>query len=534
MMMNRQALANRLLVTVILFSLMYLILAASFLSLFYFERASLNVKGMEEKLVLTVSNSASIALYVDNPEIADEVMSSLLLHDEFNGVKLKGVDGVEFSLSKLASSDEQWKNLTRFPLVSPVKDEVIGHLLLDVNQKYLDSVTQEKVFIQLVMLVSQLLMLMVVTAFAVRKVVGAPLKELAENLSKVEPGRDDMLPYNNENRDNEIGLVTASVNRFVEASHQAIETERNLRATIERMERHYRHIFETTQVGILVLDKNGHLIHSNPTLFGRLIKESFELTAILETQPFFEHVFQNPELAWQMSEQTISSGDVAAGDLRINKKYNNEQWVHLLLSAHKDEHSGEWIIEGIMYDITVRVQKERDTMLLALEDNLTGLKNRRGCERFFARLVSQKEAGYIATMMVDLDGFKDVNDTHGHAAGDEVLCTIARRLKRIARGRQDVIGRLGGDELLVILALEQMTPDVLTDIAEQIVEICALPIELPSRTSVNIGGSVGVSYARLAEIEFDVLLQQADEAMYHVKQNGKNGYAFYSPELRRA
>ncbi|BCL71252.1 hypothetical protein TUMSATVNIG1_32180 [Vibrio nigripulchritudo] len=533
-MMNKQALANRLLVTVVIFSLMYLVLAASFLTLFYFERASLNVRDMEEKLVLTVSNSASIALYVDNPEIADEVMSSLLLHDEFNGVKLKGIDGIEFSLSKLTSNREQWQNLERFPLVSPVKDEVIGHLILDVNQEYLDSVTQEKVFIQLVMLISQLLMLLIVTAFAVRKVIGFPLQKLAENLSKVEPGKDELLPYNNENRDNEIGLVTASVNRFVEASHQAIETERNLRATIERMERHYRHIFETTQVGILVLDKNGHLIHSNPTLFGRLIKESFELTAILETQPFFEHVFQNPELAWQMSEQTISSGDMASGDLRINKRYSADQWVHLLLSAHKDEHSGEWLIEGIMYDITVRVQKERDTLLLALEDNLTGLKNRRGCERFVATLASQKKAAYIATMMLDLDGFKDVNDTHGHAAGDEVLCTIARRLKKVARGGQDVIGRIGGDELLVILALEQINPDVLAGIAEQIVEICARPIELPSRSTVRIGGSVGVAYAGVNDIEFDALLQQADEAMYQVKENGKNGYAFYNPELRRA
>lgn len=219
-MMNKQALANRLLVTVVIFSLMYLVLAASFLTLFYFERASLNVRDMEEKLVLTVSNSASIALYVDNPEIADEVMSSLLLHDEFNGVKLKGIDGIEFSLSKLTSNREQWQNLERFPLVSPVKDEVIGHLILDVNQEYLDSVTQEKVFIQLVMLISQLLMLLIVTAFAVRKVIGFPLQKLAENLSKVEPGKDELLPYNNENRDNEIGLVTASVNRFVEASHQ--------------------------------------------------------------------------------------------------------------------------------------------------------------------------------------------------------------------------------------------------------------------------------------------------------------------------
>jgi diguanylate cyclase (GGDEF)-like protein len=187
-----------------------------------------------------------------------------------------------------------------------------------------------------------------------------------------------------------------------------------------------------------------------------------------------------------------------------------------------------------MYDITVRVQKERDTLLLALEENLTGLKNRRGCERFVATLASQKKAAYIATMMLDLDGFKDVNDTHGHAAGDEVLCTIARRLKKVARGGQDVIRRIGGDELLVILALEQINPDVLAGIAEQIVEICARPIELPSRSTVRIGGSVGVSYAGVNDIEFDALLQQADEAMYQVKENGKNGYAFYNPELRRA
>jgi len=526
-MKNNQSLSNRLLITVVLFSLLYLLIAASFLSVFYLEQATESVQETERKLVLTVSNSAAIALYVDNPVIATEVMQALLLHDEVLGVKLVGHDGVEFSASKLASDQGQWQNIESFPLYSPVANEVIGRIQLDVNQGYIDQLTRDQVKVQLSMLLVELVILLVAMLIAVRHIIGIPLTELAKGLAKVKPGYAEKLPVHEANRENELGLVTQSINNFVESSAKALEVERELRATIERMEQHYRHIFDTTQVGILVLDENGRLIHSNPTLFGRLLKENYELLALLESQPFFKHVFEAPDEAWKLSEQAMSSGDVASGDLRINARYSPDQWVHLLLSAYQDGMSGEWFIEGIMYDVTARVQREYDILLLALEDKLTGLKNRLGCERFIQHRQALHAEEYVAVMLLDLDGFKPINDQHGHAAGDEVLRVIARRLQHLVREEQDEVARMGGDELLVVLFLTEISSAWVQAFAERVLAACSKPIELADNGQVMVTCSVGVAYAPTQDMDFDRLVEQADEAMYHVKNHGRNGVHYY-------
>ncbi len=526
-MKNKKSLSNRLLITVMLFSLLYLCIAAGFLSAFYLEEATNSVKETERKLVLTVSSSAAIALYVDNPVIAKEVMQSLLLHDEILGVRLKGEDGVEFSLSKLDALSVQWENTSDFPLISPVSSEVIGVLQLDINQGYIDKVTWHRVELQLWLSLIELVTLLVAMLIAVRKIIGIPLTELARRLAKVKPGNTEKLPVDNANRDNELGLVAKSINDFVESSARALEVERELRITIERMEQHYRHIFDTTQAGILVLDENGRLIHNNPTLFGLLIKDCEELRLKLENQPFFKHVFEDSDQAWALSELTMSSGDVASGDLRINVEYSEEQWVHLLLSAYQDSNSGAWFFEGIMYDVTARVQRENDTLLLALEDKLTGLKNRLGCERFIQHRQAAQVDDSVVVMLLDLDNFKPINDQYGHSAGDEVLCVIARRLQHLIRIEQDEVGRMGGDELVIILFLSDLSSGWTRDFAERVLSVCSEPIILANQQQVKVTCSIGISNSMVEDMDFEDLVNKADAAMYHVKSNGRNGVYHY-------
>ncbi|USD65662.1 diguanylate cyclase [Vibrio sp. SCSIO 43136] len=527
--MNKGSLVNRLLLTVALFAGLYLLIAASFLSVFYMDKAFDTVKETEEKLVLTVTNSASIAVFVDNPEIANEVMNALLLHDEFLGVRLRSIDEVvSFSASKASNQPQPSQPATQYPLYSPIDASVIGYLELDINQGYIDELTQKQVMIQLVVLSVQIMVLVFALVFAARHIVGFPLQSLAKNLAKVKPGKAEKLPIRGDNQQDEVNLVTQSINHFVESSAKALETERELRSTIEKMEQHYRHIFDTTQVGILVLDENGCLIHKNPTLFGRLIQESYELLALLESQPFFKLVFDDPDAAWALSEQAMSSGDVAAGDLRINKKYHPEQWVHILLSAYRDDKTGEWFIEGIMYDITARVQREQDTLSLAIEDRLTGLSNRLGCERYITQVLEQYQQGAVVVMLIDLDGFKPVNDQYGHAAGDKVLQAIAGRLLNLPLDMGHQVGRLGGDELLVMMVVEQYDKQQMQWIAQKIVQVCSEPISVSSEVSVRVTCSVGISHSLVESATFEQLVGDADEAMYYVKENGRNGVCHYA------
>ncbi|MFN3686259.1 diguanylate cyclase domain-containing protein [Salinarimonas sp.] len=148
---------------------------------------------------------------------------------------------------------------------------------------------------------------------------------------------------------------------------------------------------------------------------------------------------------------------------------------------------------------------------LALHDPLTGLPNRRS---FHDRLAQALETGGCALLVVDLDGFKPVNDAHGHEAGDRLLVAIAERLQACA-GPAGFVARLGGDEFAVILP----AAEVARAAAEEIVRAVSAPVTLGDVT-VAIGASVGLAEARPGETG-DALLRRADGALYDAKRRGR-------------
>jgi diguanylate cyclase (GGDEF)-like protein/PAS domain S-box-containing protein len=186
---------------------------------------------------------------------------------------------------------------------------------------------------------------------------------------------------------------------------------------------------------------------------------------------------------------------------------------------------------GSAKDITAVRESQRDASRMAQYDSLTGLANRhRMTKRLTAVLTAYKAAKRsCALMMLDLDRFKQVNDTLGHPAGDDLLKQVAQRLERIV-GNQGEIGRLGGDEFQVIL------PDVddrgrLGELASRIIQMISQPYSLSGARAI-IGTSVGVAIAPYDGIEPDELVSAADLALYAAKGGGRGQYRFYASDLK--
>lgn len=184
-------------------------------------------------------------------------------------------------------------------------------------------------------------------------------------------------------------------------------------------------------------------------------------------------------------------------------------------------------------DVTAARRSQRDASRLATFDSLTGLVNRHQMgKRLAATLTAYKAAKRAcALMMIDLDRFKQVNDTLGHPAGDELLKQVAQRLKRIMPDGSCEIGRLGGDEFQIVL------PDVddrgrLGDVARKIIEIVSQPYSVEGSRCV-IGASVGVAIAPYDGIDSEELTRSADLALYAAKGGGRGQFRFYSSELHR-
>jgi len=179
------------------------------------------------------------------------------------------------------------------------------------------------------------------------------------------------------------------------------------------------------------------------------------------------------------------------------------------------------LLGGLIY-LTLR--SYREATLLARHDPLTGLPNRR---LFSERLLqcqeeSQRYHRRGALLLLDLDQFKPVNDSHGHHLGDLVLKEVSMRLIRVLR-RSDTVSRIGGDEFLVMLPQVSSTraPKI---VAEKLIQSLCQPIEV-NGMEIRIGVSIGITLFPLAGLDQAQLIAQADVAMYQAKLNGGNGYA---------
>jgi diguanylate cyclase (GGDEF)-like protein len=197
---------------------------------------------------------------------------------------------------------------------------------------------------------------------------------------------------------------------------------------------------------------------------------------------------------------------------------------------------GLLILLSLMFSrqLRKRLTMERRLQRLAWFDPLTGLPNRAQLQREALRLLTnaKRNGATLAVLFVDLDRFKRVNDTQGHAVGDQVLSEIARRLQsQIQTG--DVIGRLGGDEFLAVI----QECDVLKakHVAARILQSACQPILINTEqdTRITISASVGIALSPHDGEETDILLRNADLAMYKAKSSGRNQVWFYAPEYER-
>jgi diguanylate cyclase (GGDEF)-like protein len=179
-------------------------------------------------------------------------------------------------------------------------------------------------------------------------------------------------------------------------------------------------------------------------------------------------------------------------------------------------------------DITNRKRAETDALALAERDSLTGLLNRRGMEQVLKKILAENVAGRTGTvtlMLMDLDWFKAVNDTHGHEAGDHVLRTIALRVQSSVRP-SDMVARLGGDEFVLATTLDDVP--AINTLISRIIERVAEPIALANGQRANVGASIGVATFDPKRMNVRSLLSTADAAMYEAKQSGRSRYVWAS------
>ena len=215
---------------------------------------------------------------------------------------------------------------------------------------------------------------------------------------------------------------------------------------------------------------------------------------------------------------------------QVEKRYQHAWghyvWVLVTASIVRDEDRGPLYIVTQVQDISERKELSRRLEYFVNHDFLTGLFNRRHFELELAR-ETERVARYGspgAVLVIDLDNFKDVNDTFGHKAGDDVLKGVAGLLRQRLR-HTDVVARLGGDEFAVLLP--QTDADHAQTVADEVVKALGRQTAVLADQSIRVTASIGVTlFDGLTDIE---VLAYADRAMYEAKEGGRNRVAMYRP-----
>lgn len=168
----------------------------------------------------------------------------------------------------------------------------------------------------------------------------------------------------------------------------------------------------------------------------------------------------------------------------------------------------------------LRSDRQRELARQSIVDALTGVLNRRGLANFFSRELERTRAGDmgVSVMLIDLNDFKSINDTWGHAAGDTALCAVARALQDALRAT-DRIGRMGGDEFAIVLP--EVRSDDCVQLAQRVRQISPIVIDLIPGEGMRIGMALGLANAEPGET-FELVLARADTAMYEDKRRQKH------------
>ena len=290
-------------------------------------------------------------------------------------------------------------------------------------------------------------------------------------------------------------------------------------------------VFETSLDGIIITDSEFRIIDVNPA-FTRIT--GYERDAVLGANPrTLGSPRQAVEVFVQMRDVLTRQG-TWRGELWNRRNGGEDYPVLLSISAVRDEHQAVMRYVGVFSDISRIKEHEAELERIALYDPLTGLPNRRWLSQQLELSVSRalNTGQVLAVCYLDLDGFKAVNDQHGHEAGDQLLIRISQQLRSTLLPEDKLI-RLGGDEF--VLLLEDIHPSGDRGFQTRLrraLEAIARPVDLSSRLQVSISASIGVTVFPQDGSDPETLLRHADQAMYTAKESGRNRYNLFAGRAR--
>lgn len=288
-------------------------------------------------------------------------------------------------------------------------------------------------------------------------------------------------------------------------------------------------VFENTVNAVLITDINGKILRVNKSF---LELTQYSENEILGETPRMIKSHHHDEDFYKKQWNSILTTGIWQGEIWNRKKSGEIFAAKESISTIKDEEGEIKYFLAILHDVTQQKKYENKITNLAHYDILTQLPNRvLFYDRFNQAIKRHKRSDEkLALLFLDLDGFKKVNDTKGHQAGDKLIIEVALRLKNIMR-QADTIARIGGDEFTIILEDYKNINNLLITVNKVLLEI-SREIQIDA-DKFFVSASIGISVYPNDGEDIHTLIKHADTAMYKSKENGKNRYSFYESSMSK-
>ena len=301
---------------------------------------------------------------------------------------------------------------------------------------------------------------------------------------------------------------------------------------LEEVELRYRSIFENSEVGMYQTSEQGHYLAANQAL-ARLYGYASPRELIASLEDIGNRLYVDPARREQFKLMIETDGVVRSFESEVMTRDGRRIWISENAHAVHAADGNFLYYEGTVEDITERRGYQKQLELQALRDVLTGLPNRSMLQSWLGQSIARSHRTHeqLLLLFVDLDNFKVINDSLGHAAGDQLIIEMAARLRHCVR-ECDMVARYGGDEFVLILDAYHSEQDASCTL-ERIQQSVARPFTLAGH-ELQVTCSIGAAVYPAHGQDLDTLLRHADAAMYQAKGERKGSYRFYSARLHQS
>jgi len=328
------------------------------------------------------------------------------------------------------------------------------------------------------------------------------------------------------NIDDYIVKSATHIARLGTAARSSVARARQRQALADA-ELRYRDLFNGVPIGLYQTTPDGQIIDANPTLLQTLGYSDLELLCKLNVRDLCVH----PEGFELLQHALASHGGKTRGFVAQLRRYDGSSvWTESCTRIVYDAHGQVLYHEGALQDISERRSTEARMYYLAHHDDLTGLPNRVMFKYRLEQAIAEsaRRGTLLALLLLDMDRFKAINDTLGHAVGDELLKMLGGRLSGCVR-EIDTVARLAGDEFALILPDLTHAEDA-ARVAQKILAAFAPPFNVDGH-ELFMSASIGIATCPADGRNLDMLLRNVDIAMYHAKEHGRNTFHFYATKM---